>query len=75
MTTDTQAPGFWLAIILLVILAVIGGYELYALFQLPGDQTVTYFIRAWSQQIPLLPLAIGIVLGHLFFPVRIHPDK
>jgi hypothetical protein len=32
--------------------------------------TVSERIFAWSQRYPMLPLLVGVVIGHLFFPIR-----
>lgn len=66
----THGAGFGLAISFLVLLGLIGVYEVYAIFCLPGDETVSYHLRQWSYAFLGLPLAIGFILGHLFFPMR-----
>lgn len=64
-----QTIGFWLAGFFLIVLAVIGAYDCYALWWLPAGNTVSYYLRDWSEQLLVLPLLVGILLGHLFFPL------
>lgn len=55
----TTAKVFWAAIGTLVI------YDIYAYTQ--GKETITGFIRRISGEYPVVPLATGIVVGHLFW--------
>jgi hypothetical protein len=73
MNVQPDTIGCFLAGFFLVVVALVGGYEVYALFMLPGDASVTFYLTGWSRQIPALPLALGVILGHLFFPTRIPP--
>lgn len=65
--------GCLLAGFFLFATGLVGAYEVYALFMLPGDASVTFYLTGWSRQIPALPLVLGLILGHLFFPTRIPP--
>jgi len=69
MPEHANGTGFWLAIAMLIVMALIGIYDLYALWYMPPDQTVSYHLRTWSVAFPGLPLLIGFVLGHLFYPI------
>jgi len=61
--------GFLLAVTFLLLVALIGFYDLYALWYLPPENTVSWFLRLWSRDFPGLPLFLGFVLGHLYFPL------
>jgi len=69
MPENANDTGFWLAITMLIVIASVGAYDLYALWYLPPDTTVSYYLRTWSVTFPGLPLLIGFVLGHLFYPI------
>lgn len=60
----------WLAIALLVILFVVGIWDIYASYWIGSGNTVSYLIQSWSLQFPALPLLVGFLLGHLFWPIR-----
>jgi hypothetical protein len=32
-----------------------------------GDETITSVVRNWSSKWPVLPLSIGVIIGHLFW--------
>lgn len=34
--------------------------------------TVSATFQEWAQDYPMLPLAIGVVIGHVFWPTRPH---
>lgn len=42
-------------------------WDVYCSFWLSGSNTVSAVIREWSQRWPVLPLLVGLVLGHLFW--------
>jgi hypothetical protein len=49
-----------------VIVALIIAYDVVALlFRLP---TISLTLLEWSREYPVIPLAIGIPLGHVFWP-------
>jgi len=66
---QANGTGFYLAITMLVVLAAVGLYDLYALWHLDTQDTVSHHMRAWSVAFPGLPMLIGFVLGHLFYPI------
>ncbi len=54
-----KSPWIWL-------LLIGGGYEVYALVNgVPGD---TLSEGVWGINHPMLPAAVGVVFGHLFWP-------
>jgi hypothetical protein len=67
--------GFLLALYFLFTLMVVGVYELYSLFFVDGNETVSHYLVEWSRQFLILPLAIGIILGHLLFPTKIVVER
>lgn len=61
--------GFVIACYFLASLVVVGVYDLYAIYYLPPEETVSHYLRAWVRDVPAFGVAIGFVLGHLFFPL------
>lgn len=57
-----------------VALAMLGSFiavaawDIYATFRLEPGQTVSWVLQDWSRQWPVLPLFIGLLLGHLLWP-------
>lgn len=62
-----------LAAAIIAVLACVGAWDVYSIFALPGNLTVSAIVYAWGQQFPPLVLIIGLILGHLFWPV--HPSS
>ncbi len=54
------------AFLVLTALAVVV-YDTWALAYRNETWTITYVLRGWSSDFPILPLIIGILLGHIFF--------
>jgi len=61
--------GFWLAMMLMLTAVLIGVWDVYAIWYLPAGSTVSWHLRQWSQAVPLIPFLLGIIVGHLFFPM------
>lgn len=55
---------FALIVIVDVLLLVIGGV----------DSTISRVLIGWSVQLMILPFAVGVLCGHLFWPQRIKGD-
>jgi TRAP-type C4-dicarboxylate transport system permease small subunit len=49
-------------------LLVIGGYDVWALIWAGEEFTVSHTILELSRAHPLVPLLVGLLLGHLFWP-------
>lgn len=62
-------PALVMAIIFVGSLAGIGAYDSYCLFADTPGITVSAVLREWSEAFPILPLLLGVVVGHLFFPL------
>lgn len=42
-------------------------YELWAVGWRDQSWTITAVLREWSEDTPMLPIIVGILIGHLFF--------
>jgi len=58
------------AAVLLSIIAVVGVYDFWAGFSNRSVATISEVVYRWSQLWPIIPLLVGLVLGHLFWPTR-----
>lgn len=65
-----MCAGFWVAAWLLVNVFLIGAFDLYALYFWDEEQTVSFWVQRWLQQMPVLGVAFGVVIGHLAWPVQ-----
>ena len=61
----------YVAVLLVAILVTVGVYDVAAIFSGGELGTVSEVVLAWSQRWPVIPLAAGIVIGHLFFPLTV----
>lgn len=64
-----HTPAFFLALAFLAVCGMVGGYDVYAAFALPPGNTVSAILYGWGQSFPVFPVVLGILLGHLFWPV------
>lgn len=62
-----QEAGFWVAAWILGNLVLVGLFDLWNLYSIDSGGTASWYVQSWSRENPLLPLAVGMVLGHLFF--------
>lgn len=56
-----REPLFW------AIIAALIAYELIAILTGPNSDTITEIIQRRTTQHPIIPLIIGLILGHLFW--------
>lgn len=63
------------ALVLVAILLTAGIWDIYALFWLGPGSTVSAVIMMWSTRFPVIPLLVGILIGHLFWPSVGGPGK
>jgi hypothetical protein len=58
----------WSVILLASTLILVGVYDLIAALFLPPQSTVSVVILDLARKHPILGVAVGIVIGHLFWP-------
>jgi len=68
-------PAFFIALWLIGNMFAVGLYDVFATFFLQEKQTVSFWMQAWLREFPILGVAIGIVIGHLAWPVGSIPRK
>jgi len=56
------------ASLLLLAFAAVLVWDTYAAYTTPQLSSVSEIIQDWSRRFPALPLIVGLVLGHLFWP-------
>lgn len=62
----------WL--LLLVVLLLATWTTVCMVWGLPGD-TVSENVRHYCALYPLIPVGLGVVLGHFFWPLRLKPGE
>jgi hypothetical protein len=62
-------PGLFIALWFIINALAVGLYDIYAFWFLPPDQSVSHWVQAWLTEFPVFALAIGVVGGHLFWPI------
>jgi hypothetical protein len=59
-------PSEIVALFLLVNLALIGVYDVFAYWRIGHHATVSAVIREWAASWPAMPFLAGLLAGHLF---------
>lgn len=59
-----------LALCFIAIVAVIAAWDVYCAAKGAPDDTVSATLQDWAKQHSMLTVAIGAVIGHLFWPTR-----
>jgi len=62
--------GLCVALWLLINVLGVGLYDIFAFFFLSSKDTVSYWLQSWFQQFPVLAVTVGVVLGHLAWPLH-----
>lgn len=65
-STMTQFS-YALGVALLLLLGVVGVWDLSVKYSGHPESTVSSIIRVWSRDWPLIPFGVGLLIGHLFF--------
>lgn len=52
-------------------LVIVGVYDIYALLWMSGEATVSYEIYTLGKKFPSLYLFLGILIGHIIFPLHL----
>jgi len=68
----THATVHWppvvLAVALHLVIGAIGAWDIWAIARGNYRDTVSNLIGEWGATFPIMPLIVGIVIGHLFWP-------
>jgi hypothetical protein len=62
--------GLLIALWLMTNVVAVGLYDVFAFWFLPTDLSVSHWIQKWLQEFPVFALAVGVVGGHLFWPIE-----
>lgn len=63
-------PGVWIAALLILCGVLASLWDLYCFVSPECHQTVSETINRWGSQWPPLLIALGVLIGHLFWPLR-----
>ncbi len=64
-----MGPNALVAILLLTLLIFVGVYDAVAVLFYGHSYTISWVVKSWARNFPILTVLIGMVLGHLFWPV------
>lgn len=73
MERSIITPQYLLALCLLTMFLVVGVWDIWVQATGQPAATVSNVLGTWSQQYPMLPLAMGVLIGHLLWPRSIQP--
>jgi hypothetical protein len=59
-----------LAVSVMVVVALVAAWDIYAGAVQGATGSVSGIIQRWAVAYPILPFALGLVAGHLLWPVR-----
>ena len=66
-------PNGWTPVVLALclrgLLTAIGVYDVLVSYRVIPGCTVSSVVHEWSQLFPVMPFAIGLLVGHLLWPV------
>lgn len=62
--------GLLVALWLFGNLVVVGLYDFYAYYFLSPEESVSYWCQKWMQNWPMLAISVGILIGHLGWPLK-----
>lgn len=57
-------------IIMAVALVLLVGWDIFAYVKAGREATISDILLDWSQRWPVIPLAFGVLMGHLFWPLK-----
>jgi hypothetical protein len=63
------SPNVVVALVLIFVTIFVGLYDSIALMFWSAPYSISYVLKDWSRHFPILPLLMGIILGHVFWPV------
>ena len=59
----------WTIAILVTAAAVLIGWDIYVAVASPPD-TISLIVNGFAGDHPILPFGLGVIFGHLFWPLR-----
>jgi hypothetical protein len=59
-----------LAVVFLLTVLLIGIWDVFSIRLFGPHSTVSDVLQTWSKMYPILPLTVGLILGHIFWPVH-----
>jgi len=68
-------PSMLIALWLLGNVLLVGVYDVYAIFHLTQEETVSFWVQRWFRELPVLAVAVGIVIGHIAWPLTMRTPK
>lgn len=60
-------PSFWLAVLFFSLVHFIMVWDFLSVYSVIPYHSVSWYVQGWAAQSAILPLVVGVVIGHLFF--------
>ena len=60
---------------LVITLAIVGAWDIYAIVFVGGNSTVSFEFYRLGKRFPTFYLIVGLLIGHIVFPLHVHDDK
>jgi hypothetical protein len=60
------------ALLFMAVFVIVGAMDLLTVYRTNDTETVSSVLANWSQCFPILPFAVGVIVGHIFWPVSFH---
>lgn len=70
---EDRVVAFVIGLCVVGSLAAAGLWDVYAITQEPQRETVSAVLRTWATRFPPAATAVGILIGHLFWPATTVP--
>jgi hypothetical protein len=58
------------AFLLLSIVILISVWDIVAVYRGRPQDEVSHILQSWAHMFPILPLVVGILIGHVFWPTK-----
>jgi hypothetical protein len=65
---SVSRPEVWLACLFIAVNLTIALWDVWAWGAGKDNETVSWIMFQWSKAWPILPLVVGVVAGHVFWP-------
>jgi uncharacterized membrane protein YuzA (DUF378 family) len=60
---------------IIATVVALSGYDVYAFVEGGVDSTISRVVYGWAVDYPIVGVAAGVLIGHLFWPQKIKEDK
>lgn len=54
-----------------IMIFLIGAYDVFVIMQAGSSASISHKLLNWSMEFPMVPFIAGVLVGHLFWPMKI----